>query len=939
MVRGRRGRSRSWPVVAAVLALFGGCAGSPSVAAGIDAPLHLRCEYVVEPLGVDTPRPRLSWVVGDRRRGAVQAAFQVLAATDPERLQPGTADVWDSGKVASDRTVHVEWGGPALGPAARVYWTVRTWSGGDLASAFAAPTWFETGLLDSAWSASWIGDGLPEPAREQDFYGDRPAPLLRRSFRLEGPVARARLYVTGLGWHVVWLNGVRLGDRRLEPAWTAFDEVVPYTVHDVTDQLRDGENVLGAMLGNGWYAPLPLRMWGKRNLRDELPIGRPKLIARLDVQYSDGRRVQIGSDELWRTAPGPVRRNNVYLGEWQDARTDPTGWREPGFDAAGWRTAAVVAPPGGTLRWLSLPPVRHTRTLRPRSIRTLEPGLHVVDFGQNFAGVVRLRMSAPRGTEVVLRFAEELHDDGGIDVDSTVAAQIKEPGLGGPGAPDVAWQEDRYVCRGDGVEVFEPVFTSHGCRYVEIRGLPQTPLVRDVEGLVLHTDLTPVSTFACSNVLLDRVQQVVDWTLRSNAQGILADCPARERFGYGGDMVASADAYITNFDMATMHAKATGDFARAARPHGGMSECAPDIGVNESGLTDDTGPLSWMFAHALLLDRVYRHYGDRRLVEQQYVPLCNLVRFCHAHIPGHVTVADFGDHGCIGTNPVPVVATATWFRLLQIAADFAIVLGREDDAREFLGLANAVRAEVAKVVDPTTGVVVVRNQSALATTLATGLVPARLREAAFATLLAEIAAADGRVTTGMFGTGMLLDCLDAADRSDVAYQLLSTREYPGYGYQIDHGATTLWEHWSRQRHWSRNHTMYAAVAAWLQRTVLGIRQAADSVAWKRLVIAPAVVGDLQWAQGHHDTVRGRVACAWQRQGSRLLLDVVIPANTRAVVQVPMLGSAERDVLESGEPIVVHGEPTNADPMLVVHAVDAHRCEVHVGAGSYHFEVR
>lgn len=916
------------------------CATAPSAARADGAPHDLRCEYVTEPLGVDVARPRLSWVVGDRRRAASQTAYQILAATSPGLLTPAAADVWDSGKVPGDRTLHVEWGGPSLAAATRVFWTVRTWNAADMPSAFAETTWFETGLPPGdGWGARWIGDGVAAPARDEDFYRDRPAPLLRRSFQLDGAVRRARLYVTGLGWHVAWLNGARVGDHRLDPAWTAYDRIVPYAVHDVTALLREGENVLGAMLGNGWYSPLPLRLWGTRNLRDELPIGQPKLLLRLEVELLDGRRTELVSDALWRTAPGPVLRNDVYLGERHDARREPVGWQRPGFDDAGWAAAVPAAPPPGPLRWLAMPPIRATRTLAPRQIRTLQPDLHVVDFGQNFAGVVRLAVTAPPGTEIVLRYAEELLADGGIDVDSTVAAQIKQPGMGGPGAPDVAWQEDRYVCRGDGEEVFEPQFTFHGFRYLEIRGLPAAPAARDVTGVVLHTDLRPAASFACSNVLLDRIGEVVEWTLRSNALGVLSDCPARERFGYGGDMVASAEAYTALFDMATMHEKAIGDFARTALPNGGLTECAPDIGVNEGGLTDDTGPLGWMFAHARLLQSAYRNYGDRRLVEQQYPTLVALVRFCRERIRDHVTLACLGDHGGIGQNPVPVHATATWFRLLTIAADFAIVLGREGDARQFLGFANDVRTAFAQWIDPATGVVLLRSQSAQATALAHGLVPARLHDAAFRVLLEEIDAAQGRFTTGMFATGDLLRVLGDEGRAEVAHRLVATRAYPGYGFQIDRGATTLWEHWSAQRHWSRNHTLYAAVGAWLQRDLLGIRQAEGSVAWRQIVVAPAVVGDLTWARGHHDTLRGRITSAWERRGAGLALDVGIPPNTRATIRVPMLGDERRSVFESGVPIVERGTVTRAEPMVDVRAVDATACEVHVGAGSYRFEVR
>ncbi|MBX3464610.1 MAG: family 78 glycoside hydrolase catalytic domain [Planctomycetes bacterium] len=927
---------------ARLLALLaaGACAFAPAAPPPGAAPRALRCEYLVEPLGVDEARPRLSWVVGDRARGAVQTAYQILAATTPARLRPGAADLWDSGRQNGEGSLHVEWGGAPLSPTLRVHWTVRTWDAADRPSAFAAPTWFETGLArDGDWAAQWIGGGEPPPGRAEDWYADRPAPLLRRAFRLDGTVRRARLYLAGLGYHVAWLNGARVGDHRLDPPWTAFDRVVPYAVHDVTALLRQGDNALAVLLGNGWYAPLPLRLWGRLDLREVLPVGAPKLLCRLVVEFDDGRRVVVGSDGQWRTAPSHVRRNNVYLGERHDARREPRGFAQPTFDDAAWAPAAVATAPGGALRWLPLPPVRATRTLAPRAIRTVRPGLHVVDFGQNFAGVVRLRPYAPAGTEIVLRFAEELHADGTLDVDSTVAAQVKQPGIGGPGAPDVAWQEDRYVCRGDGDEVFEPHFTWHGGRYVEITGLPYAPALRDVEGVVLHTDLRPAASFACADVLLDRVHELVDWTLRSNAMSVLSDCPARERFGYGGDMVAAADAWLAHFDVAPMLAKTVGDFARAARPHGGLPECAPDTGVNEGGLTADSGPLGWMFAHPWLLQQAYRHYGDRRLVAEQYDTLARLVAFCRQGIPEHVSLACLGDHGGIGQNPVPVHATATWYRLLGIAIDCAVLLGRADDARRWLGWQHEVRAAFGRWVDPTTGVVLVPGQSSQATALWHGLVPARARAPALATLLAEIAAAGDRFTTGMFATGDLLACLDAAGRNDLAYRLVASRQSPGYGFFVDQGATTLWEHWTRLPGWSRNHPLYAAVGAWLQRSLLGIRQAEGSVAWRQIVVAPAVVPGLAWAQGHHDTVRGRVASSWRRHGDGLVLAVEIPANAQAVVRVPMLGDARREVRESGVPIAQHGTALRADAGLSVRAIDADACEVHLGGGSYHFEVR
>jgi len=931
--------ARSSPWLAAILAscaLFGGGAS------GGPAPVELRCEQLAQPLGVDVRAPRLSWRSPDASRGARQTAWQVLVATDPGRLAESDADVWDSGKVVGDDSVNVPWRGPALTKTTRYHWTVRSWNEAGLATDFAAPAWFETGLLHpDDWRASWIGDGNDAPSRPEDFYRDRRAPLFRKSFALVGEPLRARLYVSGLGFHEARLNGERVGDARLEPGWTNYDRVVPYVVHDVTSMLRDGDNVLGVMLGSGWYDPLPLRLWGRLDLRTTLPIGQPKLRCRLEVVQEDGSTLVVASDRSWRTTPGPILRNNVYLGESHDARVEPDGWDRADFDDRAWRRVAVVDAPGGKLAWLGIPPVRPGTLLAPAKIASPREGLHVVDFGQNFAGVVRLALDQPPGTVVTLRYGEELLDDGTVDVRSTVAAQIKGPGIGGPGAPDVAAQEDRYVCRGGGREVFEPRFTWHGFRYVEISGLDAVPDDDDIVGVPLHADLTRVSSFECSDELLNRIVRVVDWTLLSNATSVLSDCPARERFGYGGDMVASAAAYQATFDMARLHRKAIEDFARDQRPSGGMPEIAPDIGVNESGLTPDTGPLGWMLAHPWLLRRSWLEYGDRSLVEQQYEPLVRLVRFCADRLPDHVATQCYGDHGCIGFNPAPLMATAAWHRIVTIAIEMANVLGRTDDVSEFEAIAARIRGAFAKWVAPDSGDVFVRSQSGQATALHAGLVMPEARDRVLGALLDDIQQKQGRLSTGMFSTEHLFEVLSDAGRDDVVLAMVRSREYPGYGHMLDQGATTLWEHWSKKDDWSRNHPMYVTVTAWLQRSLLGIRQADGSVAWRDVVVKPAVVGDLAWAKGHRDTVRGRIDVSWRRDGGRLSLDVTLPANTRGTVHVPTLGRADATITESGEVLVENGRVATRSPdaMLEVVELGPRSCAVRVVAGTYRFELR
>jgi len=887
---------------------------------GAVTPVDLRCEDLRAPLGIDALQPRLGWRLASTvavARNLRQSAYQVLVASDEAMLAANRGDLWDSGKVVSGRQLDVVYQGRQLASAERCLWKVRVWDADGRPSPFSRPAWWEMGLLSPAdWGGTWIDDGRSLPDRDEDFYEDDPAPLLRRAFQVRAGVRRARLYAAGLGYYELRLNGGKVSDHLLDPAWTSYGSRVLYTTHDVTDLLREGPNVLGAMLGNGWYNPLPLRMWGRINVRDHLVVGRPCLIAQLNVEYEDGTAQSVVTDDRWRVAPGPVVRNSVYLGEVYDARREQPGWDRPGFDDSDWSGAALLLrnPAGdgpadrlGPLRCQMVPPVRATAVVRPVSVNEVEPGVFIFDMGQNFAGWARLRVQGPRGTTVRMRLGELRHPDGTLNGMTAVAGQIK--GLtrdgaprGGPGAPEVAWQADEYTLRGDGLEVYTPRFTFHGFRYVEVTGFPGTPTLEAIEGLRLNSAVEPVGSFACSSDLLNRIQAMVQWTLLSNLFSVQSDCPAREKFQYGGDIVASSEMAMLNYDMAGFYAKTVLDHADAVRGPGWLTETAPYVGIAAAGYAEGAGPVGWGLAHPLLVAQLHQYYGNERLVEEQYDTARRWVELLADHADGDILDRCISDHESLDPKPVALTATAHFYQAARLVERLARVLGREQEAEQHAALAGRIReAFIDRFLEPGTGRFDLGTQACQATALSMGLVPDDERQAAIEAMVEQVLVEhDGHIAAGIFGTKYLLNSLTEADRADVAYTMVSQETFPGWGHMLAEGATTLWEHWEfSDNTFSHNHPMFGSVSEWFYKALAGIKPHPEAVGFDRILIEPRVVGDLTWARARYDSVRGPVVSAWRIDGDRVIFEVEIPVNATATVRVPTRDPSS--VTESGRP--------------------------------------
>ncbi len=873
----------------------------------------LICEHLTNPLGLDAARPRLAWRLASDRRGTRQAAYRILAADSHQQLDAGQADVWDSGRVASDRCAYVLYEGLPPRSRQRVWWRVTVWDDGG-GEATSEPAWFEMGLLDPGdWQGKWIGTGDGD-CDSPDAYR---SPLLRRGFGVDKPIAAARAYVCGLGYHELYLNGRRVGDHRLDPGYTRFDRRALYVVHDVTDHLRQGDNAVGLMLGNGFYNDMIQAAWDF----DKAPWrNTPRALAQIEITFADGSRQTIPTDTDWKTAPGPITFNGIRSGEHHDARAEQPGWAAPGFDDRGWSNVAAVAAPTQQVTPQVCPPIRVTQTLPPASVMQPRPGVFVFDAGRNTAGWARLKVRGSAGTTLTLRYGEQLGKDGLVD----------QSGLTGLHRSELPFQTDRFTLSGtEADEVFEPRFVYHGFRYVQVEGAPGELTADHLEACVAHSYFKPISKFACSNDLLNRVHEITLWAYRSNFHSIPTDCPHREKNGWTGDAHIAVEQGLLNFDTTANYAKWLRDIADEQLDDGRVAAIIPTSGW---GYNWGNGPC-WDAAWYEIAWAVYLYRGDLSLFVEHYDRIKKYLAYLkkreNSHGLIHWGLADwlspFGDAEDY-TAPRTLLTTAYYFRGLLLVSRVAALLGRDGESRHYAAEAQRIRGEInRRYFNPKTGLYANGSQLAQSTALYQGLPDAADVDRVFAGLVSEVERHARHPNTGCMGTKYLLNALTDNGRLDLAYAVATQRDYPSWGYMLDHGATTLWEAWDGRG--SHNHVLFADISAWCIRSLAGLRPDPSTPGFRRFIVEPGVVGDLTWAEAEHESIYGRIAVSWKRQGDRLVLEVRVPANTEATVILPT-GDATA-VTESDRPL-------KAAEHVKIAGVQAGVLRLHIASGSYHF---
>lgn len=883
----------------------------------LEGPVELFCEYCVDPVGLQVSRPRFSWKLTHPERGRMQSAYQILVASSEDNLAKDFGDMWDSGKVDSNQSVNVEYAGKPLESGKIYYWKVRWWDDKGQASSWSRTAKFEMGLLKPEdWRAKWIGGGN----------------LLRKEFILDGKVKRARAYVSGLGYYELKINGCRIGDRKLDPGWTDYEKIVLYAVYDVTCYLKEGRNVVGLMLGNGRYNVKPHRRKPPSPAPAHKHYGEPRAILQMMIEFYDGRQELIVTDESWKASKGPIIDDDIYDGEVYDARLEKDGWDLPGYDDSSWENVKLVEPPGGTLiSQAAFPPIRAVKTLQPANISNPKPGVYVVDFGQNFTGWVRLYVYGPRGAEVKLRYAELLNPNGTINTAPNVGAKAA----------------DTYILRGNGVEIYEPRFTYHGFRYVEVTGYPGVLSINNIEGVVVHTDVEPTGGFSCSNQLINSIHRNVLWGQVSNLMSIPTDCPQRdERMGWMGDAQLSAEEAIYNFNMVNFYAKWLRDIKAAQIEDGSVPDVVPPYW---SLYPADP---AWGTACVIIPWYLYLYYGDKRILEENYDVMKRWVDFLTSKAEDYILkFSKYGDWCPPGqivslNTPGEIVSTLCYYEDALLLSRIACVLGKNDDAKKYAELAEKIKDAFNKkylrgdyyAVSEAAGY----SQTANAIPLYFDIVPSDKREGVLKRLLNDVMVArDYHLNTGIVGTRYFFDALTKCGYADVAYRVAAQTTYPSWGYMIREGATTIWERWeylTGSGMNSHNHIMFGSVDAWFYKALAGINADPSRPGFEKVIIKPHIVGDLTHVSASLKTIRGLIASSWWREKDSLTLEVNIPVNSVGEVYVPVIG-AWNPVVKEGETIVWR----DGELVQKVQGVTSARREgdhivFNVGSGKYVFRV-
>lgn len=834
----------------------------------------LLCEYEKHPIALETTSPRLRWITKTNAQNWKQSAYQILVASTKEKLSKNEADLWDSGKVAGDDSIQIEYKGRRLTSRQTCFWKVRVWDADGIASAWSEAESWEMGLLnESDWSNSqWIGiPGEPKA---------NPAPFLRKDFNLKGQIKRAGLYACGLGYAELHLNGKKVGNTERDPGYTNFDKRVLYVTHDVTKSLKQGQNSIGAILGTGWYDTHDRATWRfeKAPWRD-----RPKLKLALVVDYADGKSETIVSDSTWKAKTGPILFDGIYTGEVYDANLELTGWNKPGYKDTDWTAASVVNAPKGRLSAINCPPVRVTQTFKPKAITEPKPGVFVVDFGQNISGHARLKLNAKKDTKITLRYSERLDDKGMIQRSEIDVFMDKE-------TPVQPFQTDVYIAKGEGTETWEQRFSYSGFRFMEVTGFPGKPTKDNFEAKFAHTDMSSGGEFSCSNELLNKIQHATRYAYLSNAQSIPTDCPQREKNGWTGDAHLASEAGLMNFNSASFYTKWLDDYADDQKADGRHSLIIPSGGWGQGA----THP-SWDSAFGIIADYMHQYEGDTRLLTKHYDHLKRYVDQLYAQAKDDVIPFDsLGDWVPWKTETSSkLTSTVMLFLDAKIVAKAARLQGDQAEAEKYTAMAERVKAGFNKSFFDPSGFDK-STQSALALGIYFDLVPKEHKQAALNALIKNIET-QGHIDTGIIGAKFVLRVLSENGRTDLAYKLVARKEQPGWGWWIEQGATTLWEDWKGES--SLNHIMFGDVSNWFFQWIAGIGLDPKTPAFKHIIIQPQPVGDLTWAKASIESPNGLIKSAWKKDQKGLHLDIEIPANTTATVRMP--GRSEAVEVGSG----------------------------------------
>jgi alpha-L-rhamnosidase len=867
--------------------------------------MHLKCEHLTDALGIDSKSPRFSWQHQSEDMGSAQTSYQIKVWDNSQAAKESL--IWDSGRQKSGRNL-VVYAGEALQPFTKYYWQVSLLDNHGTARESEVAT-FETGMMEMKnWKGSWITD-----TRDIDL---KPAPYFRKEFLISRELKSARAYIAVAGLFELSVNGAMIGDHRLDPTYTRFDRRTLYVIHDVTGHMKNGQNAIGILLGNGWYNHQSTAVW---YFHEAAWRARPKFCLDLRLEYSDGSVETISTDNTWKTDLSPVIFNSIYTAEHYDTRLEQSGWNQAGFDDTHWKNSTFTPAPSNNIVAQVLHPVRHIEKIEPSKMTRFHGNNYVFDIGRNIAGVSELKVHGPKGTKIQLIHAEMLGADGHVDM-GNIDVHFRPTDDSDP------FQTDIFILSGNGEERFMPRFNYKGFQYVEIKSDQPIELQQNsLAAYVMHSDVPPVGRISSSNPTLDKIWQAGNNSYLANLFGYPTDCPQREKNGWTGDAHIAIETGLYSFDAITIYEKWMADHRDEQQPNGVLPAIIP---TNGWGYHWANGP-DWTSTIALIPWNVYLFYGDTKILEDNYANIKRYVDHIDESYPSGLTDWGLGDWVPVNSRaPKELTSTAYYFADAVILSNIAAILGKDDDQTKYTDLAHKIKiAFNDKYLDETTGIYGSGMQTELCVPLFWDLVPAQFITKVAGNLAKKVEDDSFHIDVGLLGSKAILNALSENGYPDVAYKVASQETYPSWGWWIVNGATTFYENWDLEakRDLSLNHIMFGEINAWLYKALGGIKPDPDQPGFKNVLLQPHFVDGLEHFYAEHDGPFGKIVSSWKKENSQVIYTVKIPANSSATV------------LLKGQNILLNDDQVERNKnAAIIH--DGPDSKIQLNSGNYEFRI-
>lgn len=888
---------------------------------------NLRCEMRSNPLGIDVTLPRLSWEIQSGQRNTQQTAYEILVASSKEKAAANMGDLWTSGKINSNQSIHIKYNGKTLQSRTTCFWKVRVYTNNGI-SAWSNTAYFTIGLLNkNDWQAKWVGYDKTSPWDSMNQHARLSARYLRKEFQSSSSIKNATVYIVGLGLYELFINGSKVGNNVLAPAPTDYRKTVLYNTYDVTSMLHNGNNAIGATLGNGRF----FYMQQKHKVEKLNTFGFPKLLLQLEIEYANGTKQIIVSDETWKlNIDGAIRTANEYDGEEYDATKELTGWNNSSYNDSKWLTPELVKEPDGTIRSQMSEPMKVMKTIKPVSIKKRNNGTYILDMGQNFAGWLQIRVRGKRGNKVTLRFAESLQNDG-----SLYTANLRS-----------ANQTDVYTVKGGETETWHPSFVYHGFRYAEITNYPGNPTINDFEGQLVYDAFNTIGSLQTSDTIINKIVKNAWWGIASNYKGVPIDCPQRdERQPWLGDRTTGSYGESFVFDNAKIYAKWLNDMEDAQTEQGTI----PDIVPPYKKYYGDN--VTWPATYFTVAEMLYRQFGDKEAIIKHYASMKKWMMYMKdKYMKDYIISKDsYGDwcvppeslelihakDSSLNTNGA-LIATAYYYRLLHLMKAFAVISNNSADTTYYLPLAENIKASFnAKFYNSDKKCYDNNTVTANLLPLCFGIAAAEDQQSVFDNIYKKIEQNNFHIGTGVIGTQWLMRTLTQFNRADIAYRIASNKTYPGWGYMVESGATTIWELWNGKtanpQMNSQNHVMLLGdFLIWLYENVGGIKSDDKEVAFKKIVMKPEMIAGLDSAMVTYHSLYGDIVSDWKKDKDIFSWHIVIPGNTTAQIEIPV--SDSNPIRESGKSIA------NESYIQILSRTKTTATLI-IGSGSYHFQTQ